>query len=902
VRHYDARGVHTTFSYDGLNRVTQISYSDSTPTAHYYYDSQSLPSGAPSTSSPDSYSRGYSAGRLVAMTYGSGATGNYFGYDNIGRVTIQFQLTGSTPAKYKLTYGYNYLNEVTSETYPSGCALSYAYDDGGRLSSLSDGTTTFANNLTYAPHGGLTSETWGNTSVHSMNYNRRLQASQAKLSLGSSVLQQYDYGYGEFNTSTGATDTSKNNGQIGNVTATIGSTTQWLQGFQYDELGRLKNAAEYQSGTMSSQTWTQGYTFDRYGNRFQSANTTLGLPAVTSSDINAATNRFINTGSTPTTYDAAGNITTDTKFRNLNYAYDANGRMTFAEHTDHTNQQNSVYDCAGQRVQTSANGVTRTLVYDIFGQDVADYSSGALERENIYRGGQLLATQEFHSRANFALASNGGTATAQNYTQDGVIPGLHFQPSYAIDGLRHTTSDGGNFWRDEHGLPSWLEVDFNGNKTIDEIDVITSQSYPDYTTGNDPTATQTFNQYGAQAFDVQYWNGSAWATVPGGSITGNSLVWKKLTFSNITTSKIRVVVNGSSDGVARIVELEAWGTAAIGAGPINYVLSDIQGSTRAVMSNNGSSSAIIARHDYLPFGEELFSGIGLRSTSQGFGATDTNRQKYGLTERDDATGLDHTWWRKYENFSGRWTSPDPYTGSLSLGDPQTLNRYTYTVNDSVNFVDPSGLASCGVNPITGTPGFTNEPRGVPGHLRPGVGGQGYFGASRGHGTRSHAGLDISGISGASAVYANLTGIVRFVGWGGDAGNLVIIDHGDGLSTRYGHLSRFEPGIKKGSFVFEGDRVGVVGQTGNAAGQLASEAHVHFGVQLNGRTINPATYLNSHCPGPQDSLDSPLHPGGGGDHAGQVGGGDPWQLYAMWQFADWVDSIQVGHVTVTVKLL
>lgn len=44
---YDARGVQATFSYDALNRVTQISYSDSTPTAHYYYDSQTLPSGAP---------------------------------------------------------------------------------------------------------------------------------------------------------------------------------------------------------------------------------------------------------------------------------------------------------------------------------------------------------------------------------------------------------------------------------------------------------------------------------------------------------------------------------------------------------------------------------------------------------------------------------------------------------------------------------------------------------------------------------------------------------------------------------------------------------------------------------------------------------------------------------------
>ena len=261
---YDARGVHTSFSYDDLNRVTQIGYSDSTPAAHYYYDSQSLPSGAPS------YTPSNTTGRLLAITYGSGATGDYFAYDVMGRATTQKQVTGSTT--YGLSYTYNYAGLLTGETYPSGRALSFSYDDGGRLSSLGDGTTTFANSFAYAASGGLNSETWGNTAVHTLTYNRRLQASQAKLTLGSTVQQQYDYGYGEFNTSNGGVDTSKNNGQIGSITGTIGGTTQWLQGFQYDEVGRLKNVAEYQSGSMSSQTYSQGYTYDRYGNRFQSAN------------------------------------------------------------------------------------------------------------------------------------------------------------------------------------------------------------------------------------------------------------------------------------------------------------------------------------------------------------------------------------------------------------------------------------------------------------------------------------------------------------------------------------------------------------------------------------------------------------------------------------------------------
>src|SRR5260370_23090682 len=112
--------------------------------------------------------------------------------------------------------------------------------------------------------------------------------------------------------------------------------------------------------------------------------------------MDATRNRFISTGSTPATYDAAGNIIEETKFRGMNYQYDANGRQTFSYRTDGTDGASSVYDCGGQRVQASANGVTRTMVYDVFGQLVADYlSSGStLERENIYRGGQLLAVYE----------------------------------------------------------------------------------------------------------------------------------------------------------------------------------------------------------------------------------------------------------------------------------------------------------------------------------------------------------------------------------------------------------------------------------------------------------------------------------------------------------------------------
>jgi RHS repeat-associated protein len=124
-----------------------------------------------------------------------------------------------------------------------------------------------------------------------------------------------------------------------------------------------------------------------------------------------------------------------------------------------------------------------------------------------------------------------------------------------------------------------------------------------------------------------------------------------------------------------------------GAG-LRYVLQDVQGTTRVVTNGSGT---VVARHDYLPFGEEVGSNIGPRTSGQGYGLSDANRQKYGLTERDQTSGLDHTWFRKYESLSGRWTSPDPYGGSMRIGNPQSFNRYNYAQNDPVNYTDSSGL-------------------------------------------------------------------------------------------------------------------------------------------------------------------------------------------------------------------
>ena len=106
---------------------------------------------------------------------------------------------------------------------------------------------------------------------------------------------------------------------------------------------------------------------------------------------------------------------------------------------------------------------------------------------------------------------------------------------------------------------------FSDVKTIDEVDIFT---VPDVqTSAVFPTPTTTFSLNGLRDFQVQYWTGSAWLTVPGGTVTANTLVWRRVTFSPISTQKIRIFVTNAMNMHSRIAEVEAYAVAT--APPIN---------------------------------------------------------------------------------------------------------------------------------------------------------------------------------------------------------------------------------------------------------------------------------------------------------------------------------------------
>jgi murein DD-endopeptidase MepM/ murein hydrolase activator NlpD len=102
------------------------------------------------------------------------------------------------------------------------------------------------------------------------------------------------------------------------------------------------------------------------------------------------------------------------------------------------------------------------------------------------------------------------------------------------------------------------------------------------------------------------------------------------------------------------------------------------------------------------------------------------------------------------------------------------------------------------------------------------------------GPRPHRGLDISAPTG-TPIFAPSDGVIRFVGQGSDLGRLIIIDHGYGFSTKYGHLNKYF--VQTGDKVRKGQIIGAVGSSGTSTGP-----HLHYEVHIHGRPVNPAHYL------------------------------------------------------------
>jgi hypothetical protein len=173
------------------------------------------------------------------------------------------------------------------------------------------------------------------------------------------------------------------------------------------------------------------------------------------------------------------------------------------------------------------------------------------------------AASSANDRLNVAAAVNGGLAVPSSSINDDTFPA-----SSIIDGDRKGVNWGaGGGWADgtPGEFPDTMDVEFSDAMSIDEVDVFTTQDT--WWNPIEPVEALSFLNYGITAFEVQYFDGDNWLTVPGGTVTDNTMIWRKFTFAPVMAEKIRVKINAAKSPYSALVELEAYGVPAVAPSP-----------------------------------------------------------------------------------------------------------------------------------------------------------------------------------------------------------------------------------------------------------------------------------------------------------------------------------------------
>jgi hypothetical protein len=194
----------------------------------------------------------------------------------------------------------------------------------------------------------------------------------------------------------------------------------------------------------------------------------------------------------------------------------------------------------------------------------------SLTFRNTASAKKYLYAMQLPSTTNVALSSNGAVASASSSHSSG-----NFPVAAVNNGDRKAQNWGsGGGWNDNtqgEFSSDVVQINFPAANFVNQINVFTLRNnFQDNHTA--PTLTETFNTCensgnGITEFEVQYWNGAMWVTVPGGLIRNNNKVWRQISFPEVSTSSIRVQVHGavrftSALNFSRIVEIEAFGRTA----------------------------------------------------------------------------------------------------------------------------------------------------------------------------------------------------------------------------------------------------------------------------------------------------------------------------------------------------
>ncbi|MFZ0749761.1 MAG: RHS repeat-associated core domain-containing protein, partial [Pyrinomonadaceae bacterium] len=560
---------------------------------------------------------------------------------------------------------------VKTMTYPSGHAVSYNYDSAGRLAdrdaqnlaftgNLGDGTQrTYSSAISYSAFAGITIEKFGTQTplYHKRQYNVRGQLWDVRVATAPDVNGSWNRGCLQYfydNSGGYGTSGPDNNGNVlkgWHYVPLDEQTTNWAihrDSYTYDPLNRISSVSESYISSVQAETpkFAQTYSYDRYGNRTVSSGIN-NLPfdkseAHTTNRIYAPGDTALPMNQRQMRFDVAGNLTYDTYTGQGTRVYDGENRMIEAAGSGQL--QYYTYDGDGRRVKRKVNQVETWQVYGVGGELLAEYalngSPANPQKEYGYRNGELLITA--------AVTSGWG---APPTIEDNPLnpPG---EPKTDIKGIHITQLRAAiNALRSHLNMP-----DYQWQKPTISGGVINSSVHISWEP-IDEMRTALNEALGP----------------PANGYTAGLAANQPILADHIQELRNRV--------------LASWQSGA-GAVEIRWLVADPIGTPRIIIDQTGSFAGV-SRHDYLPFGEEVPENF--RTGIPGYSGSDAVRQKFTGYERDLETGLDFAQARYYANLQGRFTSPDPENAGVDINVPQSWNGYSYTINNPLIYIDPSGM-------------------------------------------------------------------------------------------------------------------------------------------------------------------------------------------------------------------
>jgi RHS repeat-associated protein len=692
-KYINANNEEVSYSYDSLSRITHESStaSGSALDRTYSYDADSQSLGTLSSVSD--------AGSIVN-----------FIYDSLGRKTGETRIIGDK--SYTLGYGYNPASIITNISYPDGGHTEYTYRNGFiewvGYTDPSGNSTQIISDIAYSPNSTMRSIRYGNGVVKNterdVNNNYRLTRATATTTDGTKLLDT-SYGYDEVSNITNITE-----GGIEPLRKSLSYT--------YDPLARLTSANYSYSiaGYGRDQVKHLAYTYDDIGNIMSATDVWSYAYAGTNF---ANPHAVTGAGDTNYSYDPAGNTvsrgnTTDT----LSFTYSPYGEMlSSVKNGDITNY---LYDHTRRRIVKSTLGLTEHHVID--GYEV-EYESGALVPVNPpSEGGSWSGAKEGGSLS-------GATDSGSPLADSGITESWGILVDSWVTNTGSTES--GTILMDSGVLNPPSEGGIQGGSVSESGSINTGTTDSGSTSGSGEILTDTWTtESGAtiadsggvtQSSSTETESGEtisfSWETSSGSYIVVAGYVASSLSWATpitLTTTLTHIyfwdekiaTFQSQTDDSGLVPPWEGGLGGLVSDDQCIFHISDHLNSSSLDISSTG---VILQATDYQPFWKTItYQVTNQRVKWKKWGYK--NKYLFANKQQDDETDLQYFEKRYYDNRIGRFTTEDPVfweVGStlrpaVYFGDPQQWNSYSYTRNNPINLVDPTGefVVALVVNPYT----------------------------------------------------------------------------------------------------------------------------------------------------------------------------------------------------------